>query len=159
MLENTSESDFIRIVDDGHGLSPLDREIFVSKVEASVGQGPEAVVEILVNRPSENLPGRTDLVRNVSVVRSKHDVDVRMGLHAREHEASARFEQADAGWRIGHHDLARHHCVELLARSDLPDDHREHLLLISEDIDGRRDGPIVGSVDVPRPEVLHADAS
>ena len=72
---------------------------------------------------------------------------------------AARFEQADAGWRIGHHDLARHHCAELLARSDLPDDHREHLLLISEDIDGRRDGPVVGSVDAPRPEVLHADAS
>lgn len=40
---------------------------------------------------------------------------------------AARFERADAAWRIGEHDLSAELCVELLHEGHLPDDHREHL--------------------------------
>ena len=40
---------------------------------------------------------------------------------------AARFERADAAWRIGEHELSAELCVELLNEGHLPDDHREHL--------------------------------
>lgn len=45
-----------------------------------------------------------------------------------------RFEWCDAAWRIGHADLARSLCAELLGRDDLPDDHVEHLKVIEGDV-------------------------
>lgn len=42
----------------------------------------------------------------------------------------AKFELADAAWRIGHQDLALSKARELLDFDDLPEDHREHLNII-----------------------------
>ncbi len=79
---------------------------------------------------------------------------------------AASFEQVDAGWRIGHDDLVRQGAAALLARDDLPDDHRDHLLVIVDDLAGRGEDPDDGRACSPRPEgstgrpeVERADAS
>jgi len=79
---------------------------------------------------------------------------------------AASFEQVDAGWRIGHHDLVRQRGAGLLERDDLPEDHRDHLRLILDDLDSRGEDPDDGRADLlrpeiddGRPEVEHADAS
>jgi tetratricopeptide (TPR) repeat protein len=50
------------------------------------------------------------------------------------YEWGVAFERCDAAWRIGHGELAMELSEVLLARDDLPDEHREHLLLLRRDL-------------------------
>jgi glycosyltransferase involved in cell wall biosynthesis len=49
---------------------------------------------------------------------------------------AAAFERADAGWRLGHRDLAATEVDRLLALEGVPADHRDHLMAMRSDLRG-----------------------
>lgn len=54
---------------------------------------------------------------------------------------AAAFERADAGWRLGHHDLAISEVDRLLALDGIPADHREHLVTMRSDLSRKEGAP------------------
>src|SRR5690554_1039605 len=79
----------VRVVDGAHGLGFLYLQGLEPELERAVGEPPEGVIEVRVDRPGVYEPAVLDLVSDLLEVGAEHDLDVRVRHHALEHPGVA----------------------------------------------------------------------